>query len=96
VLDDPVRLARFASFVNAPGTPDPAIELTPTPGSDPEGNPEAESSIDTLAHEAEAALAELARRQPEDAGAQHNLGTVLLRLGRRWRRCRSRRCGSIP
>jgi predicted Zn-dependent protease len=32
--------------------------------------------------EAEAAMAELARRQPEDAGAQHNLGTVLLRLGR--------------
>jgi len=28
VLDDPVRLARFASFVNAPGTPDPAIEFT--------------------------------------------------------------------
>ena len=27
-------------------------------------------------------MAELVRRQPEDAGAQHNLGTVLLRLGR--------------
>jgi hypothetical protein len=31
--------------------PDPLVELTPAPGSDPEGNPEAESSIDTLAHE---------------------------------------------
>ncbi len=31
--------------------PDPLIELTPGPGSDPEGNPEAESTIDTLAHE---------------------------------------------
>ncbi|HEV2375111.1 MAG TPA: nitrite reductase large subunit NirB [Streptosporangiaceae bacterium] len=28
VLDDPARLARFTSFVNAPGTPDPAIEFT--------------------------------------------------------------------
>jgi nitrite reductase (NADH) large subunit len=25
VLDDPVRLRRFVSFVNAPGTPDPSI-----------------------------------------------------------------------
>jgi hypothetical protein len=32
--------------------PDPLIEVTPPPGSDPEGNPEAESAIDTLAHEA--------------------------------------------
>ena len=32
--------------------PDPQIELTPAPGSDPEGNPEAESTIDTVAHEA--------------------------------------------
>jgi hypothetical protein len=31
--------------------PDPLIELTPPPGSDPQGNPEAESSIDTAAHE---------------------------------------------
>jgi hypothetical protein len=31
--------------------PDPLIELTPPPGSDPEGNPEAESTIDTVAHE---------------------------------------------
>jgi hypothetical protein len=31
--------------------PDPTIELTPTPGSDPEGNPSAESTVDTVAHE---------------------------------------------
>ena len=31
--------------------PDPLIEFTPPPGDDPEGNPEAESTIDTLAHE---------------------------------------------
>jgi hypothetical protein len=31
--------------------PDPLIEETPPPGSDPEGNPEAESTIDTLTHE---------------------------------------------
>lgn len=31
--------------------PDPQIEFTPPPGSDPEGNPEAESTIDTVAHE---------------------------------------------
>ena len=31
--------------------PDPLIEFTPPPGSDPEGNPEAESTIDTIAHE---------------------------------------------
>jgi hypothetical protein len=31
--------------------PDPLIEGTPSPGSDPQGNPEAESSIDTAAHE---------------------------------------------
>ncbi|MBO0850918.1 MAG: nitrite reductase (NAD(P)H), partial [Pseudonocardia sp.] len=28
VLEDPEKLARFTSFVNAPGTPDPAIEFT--------------------------------------------------------------------
>jgi nitrite reductase (NADH) large subunit len=27
VLDDPAKLARFTSFVNAPGTPDPSIEF---------------------------------------------------------------------
>jgi hypothetical protein len=32
--------------------PDPLIELTPPPGSDPQGNPEAEESINTVAHEA--------------------------------------------
>ncbi len=31
--------------------PDPLIEFTPPPGDDPEGNPEAETTIDTLAHE---------------------------------------------
>jgi hypothetical protein len=31
--------------------PDPQIEFTPPPGSDPEGNPEAESTIDTVSHE---------------------------------------------
>jgi hypothetical protein len=31
--------------------PDPLIEFTPPPGADPQGNPEAESSIDTSAHE---------------------------------------------
>ena len=31
--------------------PDPLIEEVPPPGSDPEGNPEAESAIDTSAHE---------------------------------------------
>ncbi|MGP0050834.1 MAG: hypothetical protein ACLPZR_18605 [Solirubrobacteraceae bacterium] len=31
--------------------PDPLIEFTAPPGSDPEGNPEAESTIDTIAHE---------------------------------------------
>jgi hypothetical protein len=32
--------------------PDPQIEFTPPPGSDPQGNPEAETTIDTMAHEA--------------------------------------------
>ena len=27
VLEDPEKLARFTSFVNAPGTPDPAVEF---------------------------------------------------------------------
>jgi hypothetical protein len=31
--------------------PSPLIEFTPGPGTDPQGNPEAESSIDTSAHE---------------------------------------------
>jgi hypothetical protein len=31
--------------------PDPQIEFTPSSGSDPEGNPEAESTIDTVSHE---------------------------------------------
>ncbi|MGH2891934.1 MAG: hypothetical protein ACRDPM_01515, partial [Solirubrobacteraceae bacterium] len=36
--------------------PDPQVEFTPPPGSDPEGNPEAESAIDTVAHEAVEAI----------------------------------------
>jgi hypothetical protein len=36
--------------------PDPEIEFTPPPGSDPQGNAEAEESIDTLAHEAVEAI----------------------------------------
>jgi hypothetical protein len=36
--------------------PDPQIEFTPPPGSDPQGNPEAEVAIDTLAHEAVEAI----------------------------------------
>jgi len=31
--------------------PDPLIEFTPPPGGDPEGNPEAEETIDTVGHE---------------------------------------------
>lgn len=36
--------------------PDPLIEFTPPPGSDPEGNPEAETTIDTIAHETEESI----------------------------------------
>jgi len=32
VLDDPEKLARFSSFVNAPGTPDPTISFRPERG----------------------------------------------------------------
>ena len=32
VLADPAKLARFTSFVNAPGTPDPTISFRPTRG----------------------------------------------------------------
>ncbi|MCX2967766.1 MULTISPECIES: nitrite reductase large subunit NirB [Streptomyces] len=32
VLEDPERLRRFASFVNAPGTPDPAVTFVPERG----------------------------------------------------------------
>jgi nitrite reductase (NADH) large subunit len=27
VLNDPIRLSRFVSFVNAPGTPDPSVQF---------------------------------------------------------------------
>ena len=36
--------------------PDPLIEQTPPPGSDPQGNPEAEFSLTTVAHEFEEAV----------------------------------------
>jgi nitrite reductase (NADH) large subunit len=44
VLEDPVKLARFASFVNAPGVPDPSIEFVqergqPTPAHRRPGQP---------------------------------------------------------
>ena len=32
VLDDPARLARFVSFINAPGTPDPSVRFRPERG----------------------------------------------------------------
>jgi nitrite reductase (NADH) large subunit len=32
VLEDPERLARFVSFVNAPGTPDPSVQFLPERG----------------------------------------------------------------
>jgi hypothetical protein len=43
--------------------PDPLIELTPPPGQDPQGNPEAESTIDTVGHEAVEAITD-----PEGTG----------------------------
>jgi hypothetical protein len=43
--------------------PDPLIGGTPGPGQDPEGNPEAESAIDTAAHETVEAITD-----PEGAG----------------------------
>jgi hypothetical protein len=43
--------------------PDPLIELPPIPGFDPEGNPEAETTVDTMAHEAVEAIT-----NPEGAG----------------------------
>jgi nitrite reductase (NADH) large subunit len=44
VLDDPAKLARFTSFVNAPGVPDPTIEFVeergqPTPAHRRRGQP---------------------------------------------------------
>lgn len=43
--------------------PDPLIELTPSPGSDPEGNPEAETAIDVSGHELAEAITD-----PEGTG----------------------------
>jgi hypothetical protein len=36
--------------------PDPLVEFTPSPGSDPQGNPEAETTLDTVGHEAAEAI----------------------------------------
>jgi hypothetical protein len=36
--------------------PDPLVEVTPPPGSDPQGNPEAEATLDTVAHETHEAI----------------------------------------
>ncbi len=43
--------------------PDPLIEFSPPPGNDPQGNPEAESAIDVVAHEAVEAITD-----PEGVG----------------------------
>ena len=43
--------------------PDPLVEFTPPPGSDPQGNPEAETALDTAAHEAVEAITD-----PEGTG----------------------------
>ncbi len=43
--------------------PDPQIEFTPGPGSDPQGNPEAESTLDSAAHELVEAISD-----PEGTG----------------------------
>lgn len=43
--------------------PDPLIELNPPPGNDPQGNPEAESAADVVAHEAVEAITD-----PEGTG----------------------------
>ncbi len=43
--------------------PDPLIEFNPPPGNDPQGNPEAESAADVVAHEAVEAITD-----PEGAG----------------------------
>ena len=46
-----------------PLIPDPLIELTPGPGTDPEGNPEAETAIDVVDHELAEAITD-----PEGTG----------------------------
>jgi hypothetical protein len=43
--------------------PDPLVEFNPPPGNDPQGNPEAESAADVVAHEAVEAITD-----PEGAG----------------------------
>ena len=48
---------------STPRFPIPTLELVPPPGSDPQGNPDAESAIDTIAHEMVEAMTD-----PEGAG----------------------------
>lgn len=45
VLADPERLRRFASFVNAPGTPDPAVTFVPERGQIRPARPEEDGRI---------------------------------------------------
>ncbi|WP_051943294.1 nitrite reductase large subunit NirB [Streptacidiphilus rugosus] len=45
VLADPERLLRFASFVNAPGTPDPAVTFVPERGQIRPARPEEDGRI---------------------------------------------------
>ncbi|MEZ0066581.1 nitrite reductase (NADH) large subunit [Streptacidiphilus sp. MAP12-20] len=45
VLADPERLSRFASFVNAPGTPDPAVTFVPERGQIRPARPEEDGQI---------------------------------------------------
>jgi nitrite reductase (NADH) large subunit len=52
VLGDPARLARFASFVNAPGTPDPAISFAVERGQRIPARPEADPGRPLLPLEA--------------------------------------------
>ncbi|GAA1245089.1 nitrite reductase large subunit NirB [Kitasatospora nipponensis] len=49
VLADPDRLRRFASFVNAPGTPDPAVTFVPERGQIRPARPEEDGRILTPA-----------------------------------------------
>ncbi|MGE5617471.1 MAG: hypothetical protein ACM3UX_00890, partial [Candidatus Woesearchaeota archaeon] len=57
----------LANFGHGPDiyslVPDPLIEFTPSPGADPQGNPEAETAIDVAGHELEEAITD-----PEGAG----------------------------
>ena len=68
--------------------PDPLIEFTPPPGSDPQGNPEAESTLDTVAHETVEAITD-----PEGVGLD---GPQRVRGGRQVReRARGRHAARL-